>query len=206
MKEPKRSGRPWRDAALFFALAVIFLCGLVLFSGWLWAGTLRLFPGVKAGELALGGLRVAEARTRLEEAGYGRWLGKGVTVRFPDGSTREVTAAEAGMERDTAAMAEALYAYGRGGGFFRDSLDRLEALLFGAQPIDAALPEPDGEALRLAARRLAEETDRAAVPPALYWDEEVIRWIRGTPGQETDRASLALALEAPFREVPDSLD
>ena len=206
MKATTRGTRPRRSTALFFVPAVLFLCGLVLFAGWLWAGTQRLFPGVRAGDLALGGLREADARARLEEAGYGRWLGRGVTVRFPDGGTFEVTAAEAGMERDPAAMAKALYAYGRGGGFVRDSLDRLEALLFGAQPVDASLPEPEGEALRTAARRIAEATDRAVTPSVLYWDEEAIRWTRGKPGQETDKAALALALEAAFREGRETLD
>ena len=206
MKSTTRSGRRGRSAALFFILAVLFLCGLTLFLGWLWAGTQRLFPGVKAGQLALGGKTQGEARRLLKEAGCGRWLGKGVTVYFPDGSKYEVTAAEAGMERDPAAMAGALYAYGRSGDFFRDSLDRLDALLFGAQPVDLTPPEPEGEALRLAARRIAEATDRAAVPSALYYDEEVIRWTRGTPGQETDRAALALALEAAFREGRERVD
>ena len=206
MKQTKRSARSQRTAALFFTLAVLFLCGLTLFCGWLWAGTQRIFPGVKAGELAMGGKTVTQAREMLKEAGFGRWLGKGVTVRFPDGSSYEVTASEAGMERDPAAMAEALYACGRSGSFLRDSLDRLEALLFGAQPVDAALPEPEGEALRLAARRIAEETDRAVKAPVLFWDEESIRWTRGTPGQETDRAALALALEEAFREGRETVD
>jgi len=187
MKSTKRSACSRRSAALFFTLAVLFLCGLTLFCGWLWAGTRRIFPGVKAGELALGGKTVAQAREALEGAGYGRWLGKGVAVRFPDGSRYEVTAAEVGMERDPAAMADALYAFGRGGSFLRDSLDRLEAL-------------------RLAARRIAEMTDRAVKAPVLYWDEESIRWTRGTPGQETDRAALALALEAAFREGRETVD
>ena len=206
MTAKTRSTRRGRSAALFFILAVLFLCGLILFSGWLWAGTQWIFPGVKAGELALGGKTRAEAERLLEEAGYGHWLGKGVTVRFPDGSAFAVTGAEADMERDPAAMAEALYAYGRSSSFFRDSLDQLEALFFGAEPIDAALPEPAGEALRLAARRIAEETDRAASPSVLYWDEEAIRWTRGTPGQETDKAALAQALEAAFREGRETLE
>ena len=206
MTAKTRSARRGRAAALFFILAVLFLCGLTLFSGWLWAGTQRLFPGVKAAGLALGGKTAAEARQLLEDTGCGRWLGKGVTVRFPDGSDYTVTGAEVGMERDPAAMAEALYDYGRGGGFFQDSLDRLEALFFGAEPVDADLPEPEGEALRLAARRIAEETDRAVSPSVLYWDEEAIRWTRGTPGQETDKAALAQALESAFREGRETLD
>ena len=181
MKSTTRSGRRGRSAALFFILAVLFLCGLTLFLGWLWAGTQRLFPGVKAGQLALGGKTQGEARRLLQEAGCGRWLGKGVTVYFPDGSKYEVTAAEAGMERDPAAMAGALYAYGRSGDFFRDSLDRLDALLFGAQPVDLTPPEPEGEALRLAARRIAETTDRVATPSVLFWDEEAIQRTRGIP-------------------------
>ncbi len=206
MKDSKRSSRTMRRTALFFVLALTLLIALALLAGELWERTDRLYPGLWAGDLALGGRTRAEARIRLEEAGYGAWLGKSVTVRFPDGSLYPVTAAEAGMERSPEAMAEALYAYGRGGGFLRDTASRLEALLFGAQPVDAALPEPEGEALRLAARRIAEETDRAMVPAVLYFDEEAIRWTRGTPGQETDKAALALALEAAFREGRETVE
>ncbi len=198
MKDQRRTSRIMRRAALFFILALMLLAALALLAGEAWARTDRLFPGLRAGELRLGGLRQTEARERLEAAGYGAWLGKSVAVHFPDGSVYPVTAAEAGMERSPEAMAETLYAYGRGGGFFRDTLSWLEALLFGAQPVDAALPVPEGEALRLATRRIAESTDKPATPSVLFWDEEAIRWTRGTPGQETDRAALALALEEAF--------
>ena len=205
MKQPPRSSRTMRKTALFFVLALVLLAALMLLAGEAWARTDRLYPGLRAAGLSLGGLREAEARARLEEAGYGRWLEKGVTVRFPDGSSYEVTAAEAGMEQDPAAIARALYAYGRGGGFLRDTGRRLEALLFGAEPVEASPPEPEGEALRLAARRIAEAADRAVTPSVLYFDEEAIRWTRGTPGQETDKAALALALEAAFRDGQETV-
>ena len=67
MTAKTRSTRRGRSAALFFILAVLFLCGLVLFSGWLWAGTQRIFPGVKVGDLALGGKTGAEAERLLVE-------------------------------------------------------------------------------------------------------------------------------------------
>ena len=206
MKEPKRTSRIMRRAALFFVLALVLLAALLLLAGEVWARTDRLFPGLRVGDLSLGGLRRGEAQTKLEAAGYGAWLGRSVTVRFPDGGTFPVTAAEAGMERDPAAMAQALYACGRGGGLWRDTGSRLEALLFGAQPVGAPLPEPEGEALRLAARRIAEATDREMVPSVHYWDEEAIRWTRRTPGRETDRAALAQALEAAFREGRETVD
>ena len=206
MKESRRISRIMRRAALFFVLSLVLLAALVLLAGEIWARTDRLFPGLRAGDLALGGLRRGQAQVKLESAGYGTWLGRSVTVRFPDGSEFPVTAAEAGMERDPAAMARDLYAYGRGGGFWQDTAARLEALLFGAQPVEASLPEPEGEALRLAARRIAEAADRDVVPSVLYWDEEAIRWTRGAPGQETDKAALALALEAAFREGRETVE
>ncbi len=204
--QPPRSSRIMRRTALFFVLALVLLAALALLAGELWARTDRIFPGLRAGGLTLGGLRQTEARERLEEAGYGAWLGKSVNVRFPDGSLYPVTAAEAGMERSPEAMAEALYAYGRGGGLIRDTAARLEALLFTAEPVEAALPEPEGEALRMAARRIAEATDRELIPSVLYFDEEAIRWTRGTPGQETDRTALALALETAFREGRETVE
>ncbi len=204
--QPPRSSRIMRRTALFFVLALVLLAALALLAGELWARTDRIFPGLRAGDLTLGGLRQTEARERLEEAGYGAWLGKSVNVRFPDGSLYPVTAAEAGMEQDPAAFTEALLAYGRGGGFLGDAGKRLEALLFGAEPVDAGPPAPEGEALRLAARRIAEATDRAVTPSVLYYDEETIRWTRGTPGQETDRASLAQALESAFREGRETVE
>ena len=167
MKDSKRSSRIMRRTALFFVLALVLLAALMLLAGEVWARTDRLFPGLRAAGLSLGGRTEEEAQEKLEEAGCGAWLGKSVTVRFPDGSLYPVTAAEAGMERSPAAIAQALYAYGRGGGFLRDAGRRLEALLFGAQPVDASPPEPDGEALRLAARRIAEATDRAVTPAVL---------------------------------------
>ncbi len=206
MAQLPRSLRLRRRTALFFILALVLLAALAVLAGELWARTDRLFPGLRVGGLALGGLRKAEARERLEEAGWGAWLGKSVTVRFPDGSLYPVTAAEAGMERDPAAMADDLYAFGRGGGLLRDTGERLGALFFGAQPVDPSVPSPEGEALRLAARRIAEATDRKLTPSVLYWDEEAIRWTRGAPGQETDRAALAQALEAAFREGRETLD
>ena len=206
MKQLPRSSRIMRKTALFFVLALILLAALTLLAGEIWARTDRLFPGLRAAGLSLGGRTAEEAQEKLEEAGCGAWLGKSVTVRFPDGSLYPVTAAEAGMERSPAAIAADLYAYGRGGGLLRDTGKRLEALLFGAEPVDASLPEPEGEALRLAARRIAEDTDRAVTPSVLYYDEEAIRWTRGTPGQETDKTALAQALEAAFREGRETVE
>ncbi len=206
MKQLPRSSRIMRKTALFFVLALILLAALALLAGEVWARTDRLFPGLRAAGLSLGGKTEAEAQGLLEEAGCGAWLGKSVTVRFPDGSLYPVTAAEAGMEQDPAAILRALYVWGRGGGFLRDTGKRLEALFFGAEPVEAAPPEPEGEALRLAARRIAEAADRAVTPSVLYYDEEAIRWTKGTPGQETDKAALALALEAAFREGRETVE
>jgi vancomycin resistance protein YoaR len=206
MKDTRRTSRIMRRAALFFVLALVLLAALALLAGEVWARTDRLFPGLRAGDLALGGLHRSEAQAKLASTGCGAWLGKSVAVRFPDGSAFPVTAAEVGMERDPAALAEALYAYGRGDGLWRNTLSRLEALFFGAQPVEAPVPEPAGEALRLAARRIAEATDRAPVPSVLYFDEEAIRWTRGTPGQETDRAGLAMALEEAFLAGRETVD
>ncbi len=207
MKESRRSTRSWRRAApfLILLLALVLLAALLLLAGRIWAGTDRLCPGLRAGGLSLGGLRRSEARERLEEAGWGKWLGRSVTVVFPDGSDYPVTAREAGMERDPAGIADELYAFGRSGEPLRDAADRLEALLFGAEPVPVTPPEPEEEALRLAARRIAEASDRAVTPSVLFWDEEAIRWTRGIPGRATDRAALALALAAAFREGRETL-
>ena len=116
MKESRRSTRSLRRAApfLIFLLALVLLAALLLLAGRIWAGTDRLCPGLRAGGLSLGGLRRSEARERLEEAGWGKWLDRSVTVVFPDGSAYPVTAREAGMERDPAEIADELY--GAGGG------------------------------------------------------------------------------------------
>ena len=71
MKDSKRSSRTMRRTALFFVLALTLLIALALLAGELWESTDRLYPGLWAGDLALGGRTRAESRISLEEAGYG---------------------------------------------------------------------------------------------------------------------------------------
>ena len=60
-----------RRTALFFVLALILLAALALLAGEVWARTDRLFPGLRAAGLSLGGRTKTEAQEKLEEAGCG---------------------------------------------------------------------------------------------------------------------------------------
>lgn len=138
-----------KRAAVAFWFLVAALCALAVADYLINSG--KIHRGVGAGEVELGGLDRAEARSRLE--GRASETMDEITLRGRGGEA--IPAGEIGLSLDARATARQAYAVGREGSVFTRVWQRGRATL-GAGGVEPAV-DYDSGALRAEVERIAEE-------------------------------------------------
>jgi vancomycin resistance protein YoaR len=205
--------------AFFTTVGLLTLAAVSVLAWYQWRYNDKIYPGVSAAGVPLGGLTVEQAASALTDAltPYG---GAEITLRF--GNKAWALSPDAlGVTVDGGATAAQAYAVGRHGlsasassspvdmldGLRQDALDQWRALREGVdlQPI----LQYDGEQQAAVIRRIQEEVDLAPVEGALTITETDVT---GTPGRlgramdtETTRRELAKLVQVGKGGVIDVL-
>jgi vancomycin resistance protein YoaR len=160
----------------------------------------RIYPGVQVWDVSVGGMRVEEATTFLEEQiSSGDHLR--LTLRGPDGSWG-VRFADLGASLAAEATARAALEVGRGPG---EGLLTHLGLLVSGQNLPPVISF-DESAARRYLRALAEEINRPPVDAALTWEEGTAATIQPRSGAQLDvQASLSMVHEALDSHQPATL-
>lgn len=149
----RKRGRGGRSAIV---LPIIVLCALasVLVAADYWSNNGRIYRGVSAGSVDVGGKTPAEAEKLLRERA-GSTLGD---IRLTGAGEHVLDAREVDAELDTASTVERAYAVGRSGGLLERLGDRIRAAFGGARVTPAVDHRP--EAVRAAVEVLAAKMGR----------------------------------------------
>lgn len=195
MTQTKPQPMPKRPAlgllfAVFTTAGLLALAAVSALAWYQWRYSDRIYPGISAAGVPLGGLTVEEAASAVTDA-LNPYPGAAITLRFGDKSW-VLTPDQLGVAVDGSATAAQAFAVGRHGlagtagssvlgmltGLQQDALDQWQALREGAH-LEPIL-QYDGEAQAAVIRRVQEEVDLAPVEGALAITETDVT---GTPGR-----------------------
>lgn len=150
----------------------------------------RIYPGVSAAGLNLGGLTVSQATALLRQR-LDTYASTPVRLQVGD-QNLSVTPAELGFRADPAALAQASYAAGRQGSLLR----RLAGPLFAAKLPLEITPDAlvDRSGLTAAIKRIAARTDRPVINASLVL-VPTVHVVPSQSGQQVDQnAAVAAAI------------
>ena len=126
---------------LILALVVLFAIAAVT------AGKMEtVYPRVKLGGCALGGLSLSEAEESLQDQGWDNLDDAAVTVKLPGGSI-SVTYAQAGLQKNAEEAAQLAYDYGRNGNLFGNTITFMKSLVIGKDLSDEVFAAADKKAI-----------------------------------------------------------
>lgn len=192
--------------AVFTTVGLIALAAVSVLAWYQWRYNEKIYPGVSAAGVPLGGLTVDEAAAAITDA-LTPYPGAEITLRFQD-KTWVLTPDQLGVSVDGSATAAQAYAVGRHGlsatenssvldmldGLRQDALDQWQALREGVEL--APILQYDGEQQAAVIRRVQEEVDLTPVEGALTITETDVT---GTPG----RLGRAMDTEATRRRLAE---
>lgn len=223
---PKRPGLGLLFA-VFSTVGLLALAAVSVLAWYQWRYNDKIYPGVSAAGVPLGGLTVEQAAAAVTDA-LSPYPGAEITLRFGERSWA-LTPDALGVAVDGSATAAQAYAVGRHGlagtannsvidmlaGLKQDALDQWRALSDGVEL--APILQYDSEAQAAIIRRVQEEVDLAPVEGAIAITDTDVT---GTPGRqgramdaETTRKRLAElvqqgrggVIEVPWQELRPSV-
>jgi len=151
----------------------------------------RIFPGVYAGGVPLGGLSYEAARDALNESFY---FGEEAVFTFRRGDqVWQLSAAELGVSLDADATLAAAQEIGRSGNPTTDALDQAEAWFNGASIAPVVVYDQAAALEQL--NEIAAQLDRPMREPVLTLSGTQVDLVPGQPGQVLDVAATLEALE-----------
>jgi vancomycin resistance protein YoaR len=176
-----------RTLLILTAFVVAGAAGLALYAQ---AHADRIYQGVSAGGVALGGLSVAEAEVVLAEA-FAAYAAEPLTIEAGDAEF-VVSPADAGLSLDAAATVSRAMDWGRAGSFWERSQAWARGLTSGT-----TLPlvvDIDSTVAELALRRVAGGVVSVPVDAAVRMDGAEPQLVPDRPGIAIDAASTLAAL------------
>lgn len=152
----------------------------------------QVFPGVKVGDVSVGGMTKDAAAAKLRP-----WLGERasetMTLKAPD-FLRKVTASDLGATYDTAAAVDAAYSVGRSGSVLEQAVTQVSASLSG-HPVEAPGLRIDRAKLASAIAGWAREIDRPVKDATIKLNDVSVTVTPSVIGRKLDQAAAAVALE-----------
>jgi len=203
----RRPARPAAVAAV--AAGLVALVVVAAAAPWLYGRWYRdrIFPGVRAAGVELGGLRTKEAQHRLIQMLPGLF-GAHVMMRDPEsGRTWRFAPADLGLNADASALASAAMHVGRGDeGYVADFLDRVDVRRHGIDVLATEAGVDEAKARRTLAD-LAPEVNLAPRDAAIRRSGDTVLAIPSTTGHALDvEATLEALARFARRPVTDTLD
>jgi len=178
---------PWVLLVLVagMCLGLCLVAGVLPVAGFeLWTHE-RVYPGVRVGDVPLGGLTRQESQAALAEA-LGQRQGENVTLRYGERTWR-TTWADLGLSYDTERLLAAAWAVGRTGDLRRRLGEQWEALRRGhVVPLAVGTDRVRGIA---ALNAIARDVDRPAVNAELIIAGASVRATPSQIGQQVDVAA-----------------
>lgn len=195
---PKRPGLGLLFA-VFSTVGLLTLAAVSVLAWYQWRYNDKIYPGVSAAGVPLGGLTVEQAAAAVTDA-LSPYPGAEITLRFGD-QAWALTPDALGVAVDGSATAAQAYAVGRHGlggtanssvidmlaGLKQDALDQWGALSDGVAL--APILQYDGEAQAAVIRRIQEEVDLAPVDGAITITDTDVTGTPGRLGRAMDAAS-----------------
>jgi vancomycin resistance protein YoaR len=183
--------------AVVVAAAVVLL--VLIDVGLSWG---RVLPGVRVGDLDIGGMSPTATQIALEQA-FQRAAERPVTVRWGEKSF-QIKGADIGAQLDATTSVAAALAVGRSGGIARIVTDRFRAVFGGVVMAPAA--QADASATAAALDRI----DAAAAQPAQDASVAIrgfsVSVVPSRPGRALDRRATLAAVLAAFMDQVRTID
>ncbi|HEX9017206.1 MAG TPA: peptidoglycan binding domain-containing protein, partial [Chloroflexota bacterium] len=164
----------------------------------------QLFPGVKVGDIDVGGMSKDAAMTRLRPV-LGERENRAITVRGPD-FLKKASAADLGATFDAAAAVEEAYTVGRSGSF----LDRVSAQVgagFSGRNVQAPGLHIDRSKLAAVVAQWGRDIDRPVRDTEIkITDSLAVSVSSSVVGRKLDQAAAATAIEKALSTGAEAVD
>lgn len=175
-------------------LAWLLIPALLVAAAWAWfewsyAG--RVYPGVQALGVDLGGMTIAQAQTVLDEAAT-VYASPTVTLRYGSDQVWPLTAADMGVAFDVGALVRQAYLIGRTGSL-KDNLQAQGRAFWEGALLQPVLRAQPGALAAAIASRTA-HLNRAAAEPRLSLDDLQVVISDPKPGQQVDVGATTAAV------------
>ena len=172
--------------------AALVLC-VVVVVGYQWVYSGSIYPGVRVGDVNLGGMPKEKALAELEPL-YEARAGRSLLMRGPDAQW-QASLADLGATFDAGAAVDAAYEVGRTGNWIQRVTDQLSALARGYS-VDAPGVGIDRNKLQRYMSGVAQEIDRPVKDAQLViGDDLTVRISPSVVGRKLDVTGAALAVE-----------
>lgn len=175
---------------IYAACALVLIIAAALAVGIGVGRSSKIHPNMSLGGIDIGDMSVAEAEKALRDGGWDKLDCGSVAVTLPGGFEFTVTAAEAGLELDCAAAAQAAYSYGHSGNPVKDLIAYFKCIggSVGAADILAAA-NADGVRARVDAA-LEDYDEKIGKGYEVDLEAERLKLIKGADKIEIDPADL----------------
>lgn len=112
-KAGKSGGKTWKVILLVLAILIACSCAAAVYAAKQLREMDTIFPNLELNGVAVGGLTVEEAETKLEESGVYDMSGRAVDVVIAENHSVTVSAEECSLSMDLQEAAQSAYDYGR---------------------------------------------------------------------------------------------